>query len=408
MLVSLDDRWAEAVEDGTPTSWEELDELLGPPRAVQAGAVETELGRAGWYDSSAPPYPAPTTPVDAPEPAKPPVVEAVRHLWMARFNPGSPGWSDSDPDDDRYFSWPHPERAVARGEYWLSTTATPANAKAILELEIGDLVIVQRSDPKSLGRADLRGCHSGDVLIGVAIVTIIDEWDDIGTGDRERRVCLLPAAKFRYPVPRSTARRHGRIKGGSFQFMPQHRDGTGRLGFTLSAITVDQWSELLAVCGIHPDAMSEPDLAVLAARLRATAVGNKAYWKLRWDHVFRHAVRRRHEQEAIRRCRQWAAGRGLVFSQCAQYRPNAGYDLLFVDWQQKHVEAEVKGYMTATLAEVHLQRSQAARASSAATGASPDWWLFAALKVHTKKPHEHVRRASDVVALIASGGIQVR
>ena len=406
--MDLDEVWFDAIGGGSPTTAEELYEIVGPARSRHSGEVDRELGRAGWYDGSANPYPAPSMPIDAPDPPNAPTIHAVRHLWLARFNPGSAGWTNSDPDDDRYFRWRQPELAVLQGDCWLSTIATPDNATAIWELQLGDLVIVQRSDPKSKGRKDLRAGHTDDVLIGATIVSDIDEWVDSHTGERERNVCLLPAAKFRFLVPRSMARRHGRIRGGSFQMMPQHRDGTGRLGFTLSAVTIDQWSDLLAVCGIHPDAMAEPDLAVLAARLKATALGNRAYWRLRWDHVFRHSLRSRHEQEAVRRSHLWAASRSLVFRQDAQFTPNAGFDLLFVDRQGIHVQIEVKGYMAGALKYVHLQPSQATRATSAANGTPPDWWLFAVLKVHTAAPAEHVKHASEVVHLLASGGINVR
>lgn len=410
MIVDFDVVWADVLDVGAPTTWSEVDALLNDETERQAAVVSEALGQVGWYEGSSEPYEPPKVPFESPRSSNPPVVVSVRRLWIARFNPGTADWANSDPDDDSYFTWKSPEDALLKKHYWLSTMATPASKAAIHNLELGDLVIVQRTDPKKANppRPDLRGRHVDDVLLGVAIVIAIDDWDDETTGCRERRACLLPAAKFDHPVPRTTARQLGRIKGGSFQKMPQNPDGTGKPGFTLSAVTPDQWSELLSVCGIHPDAMAEPDLAVLAARLRATAKGNRYFWKRRYDHVFRHSIRRQHEQSAVRRAQVWAARWGLVFHSDAQFIPNAGYDLLFVDSQGDRVQVEVKGYQASTLDKVQLQPSQAARAKSAAQGTPPDWWLFAVLKVHTKSPDEQPRHAPEVVELIDNGGIRVK
>jgi hypothetical protein len=56
------------------------------------------------------------------------------------------------------------------------------------------------------------------------------------------------------------------------------------VGFTLSALRDEDVVDLLGVCGIHPDALAEPDLAGLAARLRATAIGNEELQRHRYDH----------------------------------------------------------------------------------------------------------------------------
>jgi hypothetical protein len=191
--------------------------------------------------------------------------------------------------------------------------------------------------------------------------------------------------------------------------MPQRTDGGGQLGFTLSNVGGDHdINELLAVCGIHPDAMAEPDLATLAARLKATARGNHELWRFRYDHVYRHSIRTKHEQAAVASCRDWARQQRYLFRGSAQYEANAGYDLRFVDRSRKELQVEVKGYVTPRLRQVHLQKSQAGRAREAANGVSPLWKLYALLQVDTSKPDEIVRTSAQVVKLLDSGGIQVR
>ena len=81
------------------------------------------------------------------------------------------------------------------------------------------------------------------------------------------------------------------------------------MGFTLSALRGEDIVDLLGVCGIHPDALAEPDLAVLAARLRATANGNEELWRHRYDRVVIHAVRMKHERAAVRSCTEQAVAK---------------------------------------------------------------------------------------------------
>ncbi len=259
---------------GQTDLWQQRgDDQFAEDRWRLAAETGSALAEAGWYDSSAPLYPEPTTKVDAPPRKRPPVITAVRRIWLAKFNPGAHGWFDyatdtsgSDIEDEDLFDWSHPEIAVQDGNFWLATTATPKNRVGIEALNVGDLVVVQRSDPGKDHANLRRGRGATDLLFGIAIAIAAEEWDDIGTGLRERRVGLLPAAKFDWPIPRTVARRKRRLRGDSFSKMPQRTDGGGQLGFTLSNVGGDHdINELLSVCGIHPDAMAEPDLATLAA-----------------------------------------------------------------------------------------------------------------------------------------------
>lgn len=415
--MSLPDLNAVFPHDTTPGKWDgesgQLDDALEPSRRSLAARCEDSLERNGWYGTEAKPYDYPTTPIDAPRLAKPPVVKAIRGLWLAKFNPASEEWKDpetgqstSDVANEALFPWSHPSLALREGNFWLSTLSTPANRIGIEAVEVGDLILIQRMNPKHHPELQ-KGYGAADVIIGVAIAAGIDDWYDSYTERRERRVSLQPAARFKYPVPRHIARKHRRMVGGAFQRMPQRPDGSGQPGFTLSAIPLPEAPEALAVCGISPEALGEPNLGRLAARLRATAQGNKAFWDYRWDHVLQHALRRKHEQEAIDRCRSWAHQHQLLFRKSAEYEKNAGYDLLFIDGHGKHLQVEVKGYSASNLASVHLQPSQQQRAREVTHGILPDWRLFAVLKVTTPNASEHVLTAQQAVDLIASGGLGV-
>lgn len=408
MVLDLDDAFGGTLGESGSVDERVVDEVFGDARRTSAKAWAESLKA----HSDEPPFDGPTTPIDAPPNQAPPLINAVRNLWLARFNPGNPdfvqldGSPVSDVNDDSQFPWQDRVRAVRTGNFWLSTTHTPKNRTAIEEIAVGDLVVIQRSDPRD---PVLRGRFGAtSVLIGVAIVESAEEWKDTSTGRRERRISLSPAGKFEWPIPRSEAKKHRRLVGRSFKRMPQRPDGTGAPGFTLSAIALDDWAEMLAVCGIHPEAMSEPDLGRLEGRLRATAKGNHELWRFRWDHVFQHSLHTAHEQAAIQRCRDWAKKNSLLFRSDAQRSPNAGYDLLFVDASGKELQVEVKGYTADLLAQVNLQPSQAKRAQNANKGNPPDWKLFAVLKVHTKHPVELVKSASEVVQLINTGGIRVK
>ena len=111
-----------------------------------AAQTESALAEAGWYDSSAPPYPEPTTEVDAPPRQRPPVIKAVRRTWLAEFNPAAPQWfndatdtSGSDVEEEHLFHWSPPEIAVQDGNFWLATTATLTRV-GIEAVDVGDRV----------------------------------------------------------------------------------------------------------------------------------------------------------------------------------------------------------------------------------------------------------------------------
>ena len=112
-----------------------------------AAQTESALAEAGWFESSVPPYPEPTTEVDAPPRQCPPVIKAVRRIWLAKFNPAAPqSFSDaretsgSDVDEGHLSHWSPPEIALQDGNFWLATTATPKNRVGIEALNVGDRV----------------------------------------------------------------------------------------------------------------------------------------------------------------------------------------------------------------------------------------------------------------------------
>jgi hypothetical protein len=407
----------DALGPGGLLPFESLDEMFADARQDLAAGLETDFGAAGWYETSADPYPAPLTPIDAPPAASPPILTAVRSLWLATYKPGhwvdpSTGLTTSDVFDEAHFPWSHPERAAAQGNFWLSTAATPQGRPAIEAIAVGDLVVVQRSDPGAANAAlrtvDGHGQRATALLAGVAVALAAESWDDADTGRRERRINLVPAARFQWPVPRVTARRHQRLQGLSFRNRPQLPDGTGPVGFTLSAVIGTDVTELLAVCGIHPEALADPDLNRVLARLKATAAGNRALWRYRYDHVLRHAIRTRHERAAVAACKRAAVDRRWTFWESAERQPNAGYDLIFRDSARNAVYVEVKGYRSRALSDVHLQPSQAARARAAATRLNPNWFLYTLLGVDGASPDASWHTARQIAQLLDSGGIQVR
>lgn len=414
---SIPDILDDALGSGGVVPFESLDETFADQRAGLAAGLESDLGVAGWYETSADPYPAPTTPVDAPPSASPPILTSVRSLWLATYKPGhwvdpGTGLTTSDVFDEHHFPWSHPETAAAQGNFWLSTAATPQGRPAIEAINVGDLVIVQRSDPGAANAAlrtvDGKPHGATSLLAGVAVALAAETWDDADTGRRERRVSLVPAARFEWPVPRVTARRHQRLRGDSFRNRPQLPDGTGPVGFTLSAVIGPDVTELLAVCGIHPEALADPDLNRVFARLKATAVGNRALWRYRYDHVLRHAIRTRHEVAAVEACKRAAAVRRWTFWESAERQPNAGYDLIFRDAARRTAYVEVKGYETRVLSDVHLQPSQARRARAAAARPRPDWFLYTLLGVNSQNPDESWHTARRITHLLDTGGIQVK
>lgn len=119
-------------------------------------------------------------------------------------------------------------------------------------------------------------------------------------------------------------------------------------------------------------------------------------------------VRRLHEREAERRAESWAANNGYLKVGEYQHVPLAGFDLLFIDSAGDELQVEGKSYLNRQLAAVHLQPSQARRATDAAAGQPPAWRLYALRGAGTKHPDEHVLAPDRVVELLANGGLQVK
>ncbi|MEI6621380.1 MAG: hypothetical protein WCP28_05680 [Actinomycetes bacterium] len=171
----------------------------------------------------------------------------------------------------------------------------------------------------------------------------------------------------------------------------------------------DDIVDVLSVCGIHPEVLAEPSLAVIAARLGNSATGNKEFRDLRYDHVVANDARRAQEREAVVRAREWAEGKGHSYLDTAESEALAGYDLLFADSVGGRLQIEVKGYSSRTLRSVHLQPSQYLRAEAAARGVPPNWVLFALLGVGTSRPAtERVLLAREAVTAIEAGGLRVK
>lgn len=405
MLTSLPTGLTTALGPAAPMTADVVTELFAEKSRALEADLEGRLGRAGFYGQNAEGLEPPTTPLHAPPAATPPVVTPVRDLWMASFTPGWQG-NNSDVHDEDHFPWSHPETAAELGNDWLSTDDTPANRNAIEAIRPGDLVIIQRTDPGP-GGSRLDGFGATSLLVGAAIAGPAEAWTD-PAGRRQRRVHLIPATRFRHLVPRSTAKSLGRITGGTFTSRPQRHDGTGGRGRTLSAVPAPDALDLLAVSGIHPQALAEPDVATLIARLRSTETGDPALLAYRYDHVLQNDRRRVNEQRAIAACRAAIGARGWAEREDLQRRGSEGCDLLLDDGAGTEVRVEVKGYVSRRLADVHLQPSQADAARAAAARRSDDWWLYTLLDVESAGPVGRWHAAADVAALLASGGIQER
>jgi hypothetical protein len=405
-MSNLDQVLGGVLGAGAELSLDAVGALLDRSTAAAEVEIETVFGRAGWYGLDAQPFDQPTATLDDPPASKLPTIDAERRLWLARYNPADPAFDVPDIDDDFKFPWQRPEAAPREG-WWLSTVNTPAGRAAIEEIATGDLVICQRTDPRAGNRAPDDDRHD-DMLVGVCAIGMTDSWDDVDTGERERRACLVPLTKFTHPVPRRTARNNHRLRGPSFKAPRQLPGREGPLGFGLSAVDWADAIDLLSVCGIPPEALAEPDTACLAARLRASDTGNELFLRLRYDAVLRDRVRRVHERQAERRAETWAAAHGYVKRAEFQHVPLAGFDLLFADAVGTLLQVEVKGYSSRNLARVHLQPSQAWRALDAAAGVPPDWRLFALLGAGSKNPAEKVLEPARVVTLVGAGGLQVK
>ncbi len=363
--------------------------------------IESTFGPKGFYDRSAAPYAPPTVPFESPPDPAAPVIDAVRRLWLVRFKPGEAGFRWTDIDDHTRFPWSQPELAPRLG-WWASTVDRPASRSSLEEITSGDLVVCQRTDPAGAKAGGTRG----NPLVGITVVGMTRSWLDAHTGRRERDVCLVPLTRFDHEVPRATARSAGRLKRPSFSQPRQLPGGVGQPGRFLSAVDLEDAVELLSVCGVPPEALAEPDTAVLAARLRATATGNAEFLQRRYDAVFRNSIARAHERDAERRAQTWAARRDYLLLDLYQRLPLTGFDLVFANSTCEYLEVEVKGYSTDKLHQVHLQNAQVWRAHEAAQGAPPEWRLFVVLNAEAA-PSEQVLEPATVVQLVASKGLDV-
>jgi hypothetical protein len=397
---------AERLDTSQPAPY---DTLEGPEAfiATWMSGVEGAFGRAGFYGGvDVAPYADPTATVNDPLPKRRPSVNAVRRMWLARFNPNQGEFRHDDgrsgSDVATGFPWRHPENAHRDG-WWLSTATRPTNRTAIMDIAVDDLVLVQRSDRNHDLAHDRIAARS---LVGLAAVLGATSWTDVGTGERHRDVCLVPLAWFSDHVPVLTAQAHGRLKGlRSISRMPQLHGPSGQVGYTLSVVNWEDVPEVCAVCNLHPMVFTDP-VPTVAARLAVTDTGNERMRKLRWDHVFRNDLRREQERRAIADARAWAAEHDLVFIEGQsdmQMVGGAGFDLRLYDADDLEVQIEVKGYRTHNLADVHLQPSQVARARDAAAGNPPPWFLHALLKAHTKSPQRRTLTAAEAVALLDAG-----
>lgn len=398
------------------------------------------------------PYPAPSLPFDRAKHGpghvpNGPRVATVRRLWLARFNPADERWDElettgepnaNDVAAPDVFGWDDPAEAIRRGNYWLSTMATPANRGGIEQIELGDLVVVQRTTPATRELKDRHlitsavdpqeGRHS--LLWGLAAAWQIEQWN--GPERRETRVALLPLVEFDFPVSRTQLTNRARLQSDRFSNMRQLLDGTGAQGRTVIPITDDRdINELLYAIGLPPDVLSEPDLRILSARARATTTGNENLHRLRWDHRYRHQVRSAHERKAIAAAKKWAGWCGWVYAGSTERIPCAGSDLVFTDravparllnrgrgharaddplavcWTNQ-VEVEVKGYTATDLAYVHLQPSQQQRARDSIVGHVPPWWLYAVTGIRTRREQSTPLNAVETVALLDSGALSNR
>jgi hypothetical protein len=369
------------------------------------GLIEESFGAAGWYSGNAEPYEPPTVLFSAPPDPQAPIVEAIRRVWLGRWNPAAYDLNSADIDDDSSFPWLDPSLSPKTG-WWLSTKATPKGRYSIEAVAAGDLVVCQRSNPGKSWNPD--HAYTSAMLVGVCVVGLVDAWNDSTTGLRERAVCLIPLTKFDYPVPVPTAKARHRLKRPSFSSPLQRPGRLGPKSFGLAVVEWEDAVELLSVCGIPPDTLAEPDTAVLAARLKASVTGNRALLELRYDAVLQQQLRRRHELAAEDRAEAWAAAHGYPTRQRFQHVALAGFDLLAIDGEGGRLQIEIKGYSSTKLASVHLQPSQALRAVDAAEGNPPPWKLFALLGIDSDSPSERIIDAAEVVKLLDSGGIKVK
>lgn len=393
--------------DPRPTNPSEAIAVAQSHLADLHSQIEGSFGRAGFYGRDAMPYPTPTTPLNTPPVPRPQKVTASRALWIGRWDPSDERYrneddSGSDIGDPRLFPWQHPELALSDG-WWIGTETWRSQD---LNVNLGDLVIVQRQRPAREHRAN-DVLDSDRMLIGVASIGAIASWLDKDSGRFDSEACLVPLSSFDHPVPLGIAKRiKHRLTDQAFTKLPARPDGSG-FNRQLSAVPPGAAIDLLSVCGVSPDVLGEPDLATIAARLRTTLTGNKEYLDLRFDHQIAHSARRANELKAEESAKAWARARGYTFVRRDALTPLLGYDLLFRDGSERELQVEVKGYSTDKLHEVHLQPSQVQRAREAISGKPPDWRLYVLLRASTSKPTSRIFHPAEVVNLVTSGGISV-
>lgn len=407
--VDFGERVASPLRGSRPTTRDSALTEAQETLSAMASDIEGRFSRSGFYDASAAPFAPPSTPHDAPWPATRPQVKAVRGLWLGRWNPSDGRWYDrrkkknwSDIADAGLFPWGHPEMAVRDG-WWISTERWSDRR---LHARLGDIVVVQRQRPISAHRRVGVPLDLDRMLVGLASIVAKVAWLDAISGRYDTQACLAPLCRFDFEVPRDIVKNKGRLTSPAFTDMPAQADGTG-MNRQISAVPDDAAVDLLSICGVSPEVLSEPDLAKLAARLAATSTGNREYLELRYDHQVRQAARKANEDRAEDAAIEWAKDSGYTFVSRDAWHPLLGYDLLFRDGQGQKLQVEVKGYSTNRLSNVRLQPSQVRRATEAAAGTPPDWRLYALLRAASTKPVEVVRLPHEVVTLVASGGIKV-
>ncbi|MCB1030319.1 MAG: hypothetical protein KDA95_03225 [Acidimicrobiales bacterium] len=211
-------------------------------------------------------------------------------------------------------------------------------------------------------------------------------------------------------MPRTIAKSRQRLISDSFAKPLQRPDRQGPVAHFLSYVELSDAVDLLSVCGIPPEALAEPDTALLAARLRATSTGNRQFLRYQYDAILRNDLRREHEREAEELAAEWATTQGYYLLEGNVHRiPLSGFDLLAYRPSDKHVlEIEVKGYSASTLRSVRLQPSQARRAKDSAAGRGRAWTLFAVLNAGSQKREVKQLLAREVATLIDNGGIGVK
>src|SRR5688572_16570131 len=113
--MSAFDLVAERLDTSQPALYGTLE---GPEAFIDTwmSKVEGAFGRAGFYGGvDVASYDDPTEAVNDLPPKQRPIVNAVRRMWLARFNPNQDEFREDDgssgSDVASEFPWRHPERA---------------------------------------------------------------------------------------------------------------------------------------------------------------------------------------------------------------------------------------------------------------------------------------------------------